>query len=107
MSDGHRVSASCSLTIEEAIGVNNRIQLAEVREHIQREILAEFMLNGVTIEDPRQTSIDHDVEIGRDTLIRPGTVIDRYARIGTGCTVGPHVHVAESQIVADGATVRS
>ena len=107
MSDGHRVAASCSLTIEEAIGVNNRMQLAEVRQHIQREILAEFMLKGVTIEDPLQTSIDHGVEIGQDTVIRPGTVIDRDARIGAGCAIGPNVHIAESQVVPDGRTVSS
>lgn len=105
MDDGHHVAASCSLAIEEAIGVNNRLQLAEVRQHIQQDILAEFMLSGVTIEDPLQTSVDHGVEIGPDTVIRPGTVIDRGARIGAGCRIGPNIHILGSQLVSDGATV--
>lgn len=104
MDEGHHVAASCSLTIEEAIGVNNRVQLAEVRQHIQQGILAELMLSGVTIEDPLQTSIDHGVEIGQDTVIRPGVVIDRGARIGANCVIGPNVHVTESQVIADGTT---
>ncbi|MCP4507801.1 MAG: NTP transferase domain-containing protein, partial [Fuerstiella sp.] len=76
MDDGHNVAASCSLTIQEAIGVNNRIQLAEVRQHIQLTILNELMLNGVTVVDPGQTSIDVDVTIGRDTVIKPGVVLE-------------------------------
>ena len=107
MDDGHHVSASCSLTIEEAIGVNDRLQLAEVRRHIQRCILSEFMCSGVTIEDPLQTSIDHGVEIGQDTMIRPGTVINRGACIGAGCKLGPNVHITGTQVVPDGATVES
>lgn len=107
MDDGHQVSASCSLTIQEAIGVNNRIQLAEVREHIQRGILEDLMRSGVTIEDPTQTSIDHNVEIGQDTVIRPGTVIDAGARIGAKCIIGPNVSITSSQVIADQATVTS
>lgn len=104
MDEGHHVAASCSLTIEEAIGVNNRVQLAEVRQHIQQGILAELMLGGVTIEDPLQTSIDHGVQIGQDTVIRPGVVIDRGARIGANCMIGPNVHITGSQIIDDGTT---
>ncbi len=105
MDEGHHVAASCSLTIQEAIGVNNRIQLAEVRRHIQQGILEDLMRNGVTIEDPAQTSIDHDVEIGQDTVIRPGTVIDTGARIGANCSIGPHIHVTASQVITDGSTL--
>ena len=105
MEDGHHVVATCSLTIEEAIGVNNQVQLAEVGHHIQQQILDELMISGVTIEDPLQTSIDHGVTIGKDTRICPGTVIERGAHIGTGCTIGPHAHVMPSQVVPDGATV--
>ena len=105
MDEGHVVSASCSLTIEEAIGVNNRTQLAEVRAHVQRGIFEDLMLSGVTIEDPQQTSIDCDVVIGQDTLVRPGTIIDRGARIGSDCVIGPLVHVNGSQTIANGTQV--
>jgi bifunctional UDP-N-acetylglucosamine pyrophosphorylase/glucosamine-1-phosphate N-acetyltransferase len=102
MDQGHGVAASCSLTIEEAIGVNNRIQLAEVRSHIQREILNELMLSGVTIVDPAQTSIDHGVTIGKDTTIKPGTVIEGEVAIGANCIIGPHTHIVGPKTIADG-----
>lgn len=105
MDDGHTVAASCSLTIQEAIGVNNRVQLAEVRSHIQRQWQTEIMLSGVTIEDPVQTSIDVGVTIGQDTVVRPGCVIEGEVTIGTGCVIGPHVHLRGPAMVPDGAQV--
>ena len=102
MNEGHTVSASCSLTIEEAIGVNNRIQLAEVRSHIQARILRNHMLNGVTIVDPMQTTIDHRVRIGRDTEVGPGCVIEGAVTIGEHCILGPHLHVIGPAEITDG-----
>lgn len=102
MDEGHKVTASCSLTIEEAIGVNNRIQLAEVRHHIQTQIVNDIMLSGVTIVDPAQTSIDAGVCIGQDTVIRPGCVIDRGASVGANCIIGPHVYLPADSAIADG-----
>ncbi|APZ94717.1 NTP transferase domain-containing protein [Fuerstiella marisgermanici] len=105
MDDGHKVAASCSLTIEEAIGVNNRIQLAEVRSHIQREHLNQIMLSGVTIVDPTQTSIDINVAIGSDTVINPGCVIEGDVTIGANCVIGPHAHIVGPKTIADGSHV--
>lgn len=97
--DGHRVEACCSLTLEEALGVNTRVQLAEARTAIQQEILRELMLSGVTVEVPEQTIIDYGVQIGRDSVIRPYTIIERGTVIGERCTVGPLQHVpADSRI---------
>ena len=105
MDAGHTVAASCSLTIQEAIGVNNRVQLAEVRQHIQAEFLTELMLTGVTIVDPQQTSIDRGVSIGQDTVVKPGCVIEGRVTIGANCTIGPNAHLCGPQTIADGAVV--
>ena len=105
MDQGHTIAASCSLTIEEAIGVNTRVQLAEVRSHIQRDILNQLMTSGVTIVDPLQTSIDTGVQIGRDTVVKPGTVIEGAVTIGRDCVIGPNVHIAGPKQIEDGSTV--
>ncbi len=106
MDDGHNVAASCSLTIEEALGVNTRVQLSEVRASIQQSILTSLMLSGVTIEDPRQTSVDFGATIGRDTIIRPCTVIDGNVKIGENCVIGPFVHVKGPQSIPDGTVIQ-
>jgi bifunctional UDP-N-acetylglucosamine pyrophosphorylase / glucosamine-1-phosphate N-acetyltransferase len=105
MDEGHNVAASCSLTIQEAIGVNNRIQLAEVRQHIQGRILNELMLSGVTIVDPGQTSIDIAVSVGSDTVIKPGVVLEGDVTIGAKCTIGPNIHLVGPQTIADDTIV--
>jgi bifunctional UDP-N-acetylglucosamine pyrophosphorylase/glucosamine-1-phosphate N-acetyltransferase len=96
MDDGHTVEAACSLTLEEALGVNTRVQLADARRSIQQAILQQLMLDGVTIEDPAQTSIDYGVSIGRDTVIRPFTVIEQGVVIGPGEVIGPFAHLRRS-----------
>lgn len=103
MDQGHRVIATCSLTLEEALGVNTRVQLSEVRSSIQASILKTHMLAGVTVEDPMSTSIDFGVLIGQDTLIRPFTVLDGPdLRIGSNCIIGPHAHLKGPAIIPDG-----
>ncbi|MCL4110367.1 UNVERIFIED_CONTAM: hypothetical protein GTU68_027758 [Idotea baltica] len=104
MDAGHKVAASCSLTIEEAIGVNNRLQLAEVHRHIQDGIQEALMVSGVTIVDPRQTTIDAAVVIGRDTVIKPGCVIEGEVSIGENCVIGPHLHLRGPLTIGDGET---
>lgn len=105
MDQGHKVAATCSLTIEEALGVNTRVQLSEVSASIQKQIQTQLMLSGVTIEDPAQTHIDFGVSVGRDTVIRPFTVIDSNVTIGDDCTIGPFVHVKGPQTIASGTRV--
>lgn len=106
MDQGHSVSATCSLTIEEALGVNTRVQLSEVRASIQKSILHNLMLSGVTIEDPQQTSIDYGVRIGRDTSIRPFSVIEGSVSIGENCSIGPHAYLRGPLDIPDGSQVR-
>lgn len=105
MDAGHRVTASCSLTLDEALGVNTRVQLAEVRATVQRGILTRLMLDGVTIEDPLQTSIEFGVTIGADTIVRPGCVIDGAVEIGRNCVVGPHAVIRGPRTFPDGSVI--
>lgn len=105
MDSGHAVAASCSLTIEEAIGVNNRLQLAEVHRHIQDAIQHEMMVGGVTIVDPHQTTIDAAVSIGKDSVVKPGCVIEGDVTIGSNCVVGPNLHLRGPLAFGDNESV--
>ncbi len=103
-----------------ARGVNDRVQLAEVRAIAQRRIHDAHGRAGVTIVDPASTLIDVSVTIGEDTTIEPSSYLRGATTIGEGCTVGPlttlidatlhdDVTVLHSYVVAatieDGATV--
>lgn len=56
------------------------------------------MINGVSIIDPNNTYISADAEIGRDTVIHPGTVILGATRIGEDCEIGPNTEISDCQI---------
>lgn len=90
---------------EETLGVNSLAELAAVREVMQERILLHHLGNGVMIEDPGTTYIDHGVEIGADTRILPCTVIRTGVRIGSGCEVGPFSHLRAGTCMEDGAEV--
>lgn len=105
MDDGHKVSATCSLTIAEALGVNTRVQLSEARAVIQNRILTDLMLSGVSIEDPLQTSIDFGAKIGRDTVVKPFCVIDGTASVGENCVIGPFVHLRGSAVISNSSCI--
>lgn len=106
MDDGHRVAARCSLTLEEALGVNTRVQLSEVQASIQHRILTELMLSGVTIENVAQTTIQFGAKIGRDTVVRPFTVFDSNVVVGENCVIESFTHLIGPQTIADGTRVK-
>ena len=117
---GHVVNAHVLDDPDVALGVNDRVQLAEVRAIAQRRIHDALGVAGVTIVDPASTLIDVTVTIGEDTVIEPSSFLRGATRIGRGCTVGPlttlidatlhddvtipHSYVVSAEI-RDGATV--
>jgi bifunctional UDP-N-acetylglucosamine pyrophosphorylase/glucosamine-1-phosphate N-acetyltransferase len=82
----------------EALGVNDRVQLAQALEAMRGRILEHHMLAGVTVRDPSSTFVDAGVEIGQDTVIEPFSVIKGKTRIGSECRIGPHVHIEDATI---------
>ncbi|NLP18256.1 MAG: bifunctional UDP-N-acetylglucosamine diphosphorylase/glucosamine-1-phosphate N-acetyltransferase GlmU [Firmicutes bacterium] len=91
---------------EEIQGVNNRVQLAAAEGVIRRGILEALMLAGVTIVDPASTFIDAGVEIGRDTVIHPFTIIKGASRIGDDCSIGPMARLT-GVTAADGVGIEN
>lgn len=79
----------------EAMGINDRIQLSEVEKQMRKRILRKHMKNGVTIVDPENTYIEADVTIGTDTVIEPGTFLRGSTVIGEGCYIGPQVDLKD------------
>lgn len=89
---------------EEANLVNDRAHLALAEEILRRRILDEHMRKGVTVRDPASTHIEASVEIGRDTVILPGTFLRGGTKIGSDCVIGPSTDLLDT-VVDDGALV--
>ncbi|WP_119070814.1 bifunctional UDP-N-acetylglucosamine diphosphorylase/glucosamine-1-phosphate N-acetyltransferase GlmU [Rubrobacter indicoceani] len=90
--------------LTEANLVNDRAQLARAEETLRRRILDAHMQEGVTVRDPVSTHIEATVEIGRDTVILPGTFLRGATKIGSDCVIGPSSDLMDTT-VEDGALV--
>ncbi len=88
----------------EVLGVNTRVELAEVARHMRMRVLERLMLAGVTVVDPAATYVDVDVEVGRDTVIEPQTHLLGDTTVGERCTIGP-MAVVQNMRVGDDTTV--
>jgi bifunctional UDP-N-acetylglucosamine pyrophosphorylase/glucosamine-1-phosphate N-acetyltransferase len=83
---------------DEIRGINSRTELAEVSRIVRQNKNEELMAAGVTLVDPATTYIDADVEIGADTIIHPGVVIEGHTRIGPACEIQAHVRIVNSTL---------
>jgi len=81
---GHAVGVSRLEDPAEAMGVNDRCQLAAAEKALRARVLQRLMESGVTVVDPDTTYIHPTVKIGRDTTILPFTVIEGATEIGEG-----------------------
>lgn len=90
--------------VRETRGINSRSELAEVSRIVRQKKNEELMAAGVTIIDPATTYIDDDVQVGPDTVIHPGVILEGQTRIGSACEIHAHVRIVDSEL-ADHVTV--
>jgi bifunctional UDP-N-acetylglucosamine pyrophosphorylase/glucosamine-1-phosphate N-acetyltransferase len=86
---------------DEIRGINSRTELAEVSRIVRQNKNEELMAAGVTLVDPATTYIDSGVEVGPDTVIHPGVVIEGQTRIGAACEIQAHVRIVDSTLGAN------
>ncbi|MDP4144524.1 MAG: bifunctional UDP-N-acetylglucosamine diphosphorylase/glucosamine-1-phosphate N-acetyltransferase GlmU [Bacillota bacterium] len=86
---------------EETLGVNSRVELSQVERLMRNRINIKHMENGVTITDPNNTYIDSEVEIGSNTIIYPGNVLEGSTIIEEGCILYPNSRISNSVIERD------
>jgi bifunctional UDP-N-acetylglucosamine pyrophosphorylase/glucosamine-1-phosphate N-acetyltransferase len=83
---------------DEVLGVNDRLQLAQVNRVLRDKINESHMRNGVTFIDPKTAYIDCTVLIGEDTVIGPGVTISGFTFIGKGCRIGAGCEIESSTL---------
>jgi bifunctional UDP-N-acetylglucosamine pyrophosphorylase/glucosamine-1-phosphate N-acetyltransferase len=95
---GHRVEALQIDDAREALGINTRVELAEVDRLFRDRKVRELMLDGVTVEKPETVTIDGDVRIGIDTIVEPFAQILGKTTIGENCRIGAGSVILDSQL---------
>lgn len=102
---GEKVLALRAEDSNEVLGVNTRIELAELDAKLRDKKARELMLAGTTIFRPETCDIDADVEIGTDTVIEPFVQLIGTTKIGSDCRIRSYSVITNCEI-GDGVLIR-
>ena len=92
---GHGVSIFHCDDYRDGLGVNSRVQLAELTAIARDRINERLMTEGVTFIDPTQAWIGPDARIGRDTVVWPQTHLIGACTVGESCQLGPNTRLTD------------
>jgi bifunctional UDP-N-acetylglucosamine pyrophosphorylase/glucosamine-1-phosphate N-acetyltransferase len=96
-SQGKKAAAFLTKDPREVMGINTRLDLAKANQYLRCKIAERHMLEGVTLIDPRTTYIDHQVEIGRDTVIYPNCYLLGKTFLGENCLIEPGCKITDTR----------
>jgi len=88
-------------SLDESIGINTRVHLAQAEKALRDRINRAWMERGVTMIDPESTYVESTVQIGSDSVLLPNTHLMEGTIIGERCTIGPNSIVSASTLGND------
>ena len=98
---GLKVNAILADREDEVLGVNDKVQLAEVEAVYRKRRATELMLQGVTLVDPARFDARGPVTVGRDVHIDVNVVLEGKVSLGNRVRIGPNVVIRDSEIGDD------
>lgn len=101
VSQGVPVSAQQPAAEWEVQGVNNRLQLAELERHHQRNIAERLMTEGATLADPARIDVRGELRTGRDVFIDVNCVFEGAVELGDNVRIGPNCLIRNARIEAN------
>lgn len=99
--DGIKVNPLIVQSATEVLGVNDKVQLAEVEAAHRREKARELMLAGVTVVDPARIDIRGTVTTGKDVYLDVNVLLEGKVSLGDRVHIGPNCVIKDCQIGED------
>lgn len=96
--EGEEVETVTLAEASEAMGINDRVALAEAERVARSRVRERLMRAGVTFVDPGSCLVDATVTIGQDTVIWPNCLLRGSTRIGAECQIGPGAVIEDSSV---------
>ena len=82
----------------EAMGVNDKSDLAKLEKQFQNNMREKFLKAGVTLIDPSTVYFSQDTKIGRDVTIHPNVIFGPKVKISDGVEIKSFSHIENSTI---------
>ena len=105
VADGIAVITSQPISVDEVLGVNNRIQLSHLERVYQSEQADLLMEQGVTLMDPARFDLRGSIEsLGTDIIIDVNVILEGKNSIGSNVRIGANTYINNS-IIADNVDI--
>ena len=101
VADGVEVTPLVAPTVAEVLGVNDKLQLAELEAEHRRLCARDLMRAGVTLADPARIDVRGSLATGRDVFIDVNVVFEGEVVLGDRVRVGPGCVLRDCEIAAD------
>ena len=101
VADGVPVHAAHPLHGWETLGVNSRVQQAQLERRWQQEQARRLLEAGVTLADPDRFDLRGSLVCGRDVFIDVGCVFEGKVELADGVRIGPHSVIIDSVIASN------
>jgi bifunctional UDP-N-acetylglucosamine pyrophosphorylase/glucosamine-1-phosphate N-acetyltransferase len=101
---GHRVALVELDDPREALGVNDRLELAGVHRRLVERRIGELAREGATFLDPPSTTVEAGVVVGPDTVVHGGAYLLGTTALGRGVVVHAGAWLRDA-VVEDGASI--
>ena len=85
----------------EALGVNDKVQLATLESVCRQRAARELMLAGVTVADPARIDVRGRVTHGKDVSIDVNVVFEGTVKLGNRVRIGPGCVIRDAEIGDD------
>ena len=105
VSDNIPVESAQPAFIWETLGVNSKVQLAELERIYQRNVAHQLLEQGVTLADPARIDVRGELVCGRDVSIDVGCVFEGRVELADGVSIGAHCVISNARI-GKGSLVR-
>ena len=99
--DRVKVQTVQAASVDEVLGVNDRLQLATQERAFQRRAADALMLQGVGIADPARFDLRGSLLCGQDVRLDVGVVIEGDVELGDGVSVGPYTVLKNVKVGAN------
>ncbi len=101
VTDGVKVTPLLASSVAEVLGVNDKLQLAELEAENRKTRARDLMLAGVTLVDPSRIDVRGTLVTGRDVFIDVNAVFEGKVTLGDRVHVGPNCVLRDCDIAAD------
>jgi bifunctional UDP-N-acetylglucosamine pyrophosphorylase/glucosamine-1-phosphate N-acetyltransferase len=105
VADGVPVVSAQPDTIAETLGVNSKVQLAELERIYQTQYAAALLEQGVTLADPARIDVRGALLCGKDVSIDINCVFEGKVELADGVSIGAHCVIKNARIAA-GAVIK-